>query len=71
MIEKRTYARIGLMVHYLSWGARMGIFAWTIIGVSMSIVKLIDQCPRQIADVGSQTYREPNEGEQAADVVRS
>ncbi len=60
----------GLMVHYLSWGARIGIFNWFFIGISMSIVKIIDQDLNQPTEVGMLRCKEPNEGERTTDVIR-
>ncbi len=60
----------GLMVHFLSWGARMDIFTWFFIGISMSIVKLMDQDLNQAAEVGMPKYKEPNEGERTTDAIR-
>ena len=60
----------GLMVHFLSWGARMDIFTWFFMGISMSIVKLMDQDLYQPAEVGIPKYKEPNEGERTTDVIR-
>jgi O-antigen ligase len=56
----------GFMVHYLSWGARMDMFTWFFIGISMAIVKLVDQDLNQNAN-----DRELNTGERTTDVIRS
>ena len=61
----------GYMVHFLSWGARMTIFPWLFIGISMSIVKLADQDAEQTSDVRLPTHWKMNEGERTTDVVRS
>ena len=61
----------GFMIHYLSWGARMTIFPWLFIGISMSIVKLVDQDAKQTSDVRPSTHWKMNEGERTTDAIRS
>jgi hypothetical protein len=56
----------GFMVHFLSWGSRLDYLAWLFMGISMAIVKLIDQDLNQNAN-----DREPNTRERTTDVIRS
>jgi hypothetical protein len=53
-------------VHFLSWGSRLDYLAWLFMGISMAIVKLIDQDLNQNAN-----DREPNTRERTTDVIRS